>query len=654
MRQRGAGSRAVAAADFGLDFGLVDDKQESLLARQSDAEFRTVENTDFGLSIPYSARSLRSKTGNSPHSRRLSSRYPSQTPGSRNRTGSSIRSARHNPQQVEHNGADAPQLGGNQSVENVHQAKRRRLSPAAVTPIQLSAKPPAAASTGGIRSGRRSSREVFTVAEDNDGEEGLEPLHTPGAIAFQRIQDSPLFFPEHEPNKENDNATPAYQREDGSLLASQGVKGGQPSILYPRNSVSRAKEDALGLVINNARIPEAKDGPEGTEAGGRSNDTHVMSLEKSLPTSNNTGSSSHKRRKKRKSVILVRKKRRSSGVNEVSLQQTEIPSEAPGSSGSLETPQPAPSQSTSRVRARRYANTKSRDKDEDSPPPSRSGSPTRTDGDDDETYIQESSPEPQTPALSKKVGDNIHRGATRTQNPRSSKGGTSRPTFPILTHRLTNSSRLPTIDEANENDVHSENAFANRDDLERDRSEPNAVDVLAQICRETIENCVRRMSEDMQPSERAALKVRRTALEEFGRDLNDELFELSEAAENRIILEARVRKSKREKAFMQTEWIELRKERERIALECDAVRRRHWQCEDDARERWDLSEAARRAELELERNDPANEAGLECLLRSVLNNVSSASEEGGLLDRVKSFNAQLENTALFLEGRHGH
>ena len=50
-------------------------------------------------------------------------------------------------------------------------------------------------------------------------------------------------------------------------------------------------------------------------------------------------------------------------------------------------------------------------------------------------------------------------------------------------------------------------------------------------------------------------------------------------------------------------------------------------------------------------NEGSSVAGLEFLLRSVSENVSSAAEgsQGGLLSQVRAFNAQLEMTARKLE-----
>jgi hypothetical protein len=141
-------------------------------------------------------------------------------------------------------------------------------------------------------------------------------------------------------------------------------------------------------------------------------------------------------------------------------------------------------------------------------------------------------------------------------------------------------------------------------------------------------------------------------LQAFSKDLDDELFIMSETLENRINLEARVRKARRQKAGAQAECLELCRERARIALEIDRVRREHWEYEEETRQRWEVSEAARRVEMEIEMYDvDVDDEGLEFSFRSVSDVVSRQASQGGMLDRVKDFNAQLERMALLLEGR---
>lgn len=274
--------------------------------------------------------------------------------------------------------------------------------------------------------------------------------------------------------------------------------------------------------------------------------------------------------------------------------------------------------------------------------------------DSDESYV-EGSPEAETPAVSRQVSRKVSK-QTRKSRPQSSgvegsennTGKSGKSTFPILTHRLTNISTLPVINENEHEDEGTpfEETSANRS---AERSQPNVVDVLAQICREIVSNMIESVDQTASASTKAASKNKRTALDAFGKDLEDELFTISEALENSISLEARARKSKREKAALQAEYMELRKQREQIALKCDLVRRQHWECEEDTRQKWTLSQAARSVERCIARNEVIEDEGIEFLLKSVTDTVSSASGQGGSLDKVKSFNAQLENMALLLE-----
>lgn len=296
------------------------------------------------------------------------------------------------------------------------------------------------------------------------------------------------------------------------------------------------------------------------------------------------------------------------------------------------------------------------------PEPSRSRHPGRNrrelplqedEEDGDETYIQEASPEPPTPAPAKNTSTKRTQQKKVTQSEGQGRSKPAIPTFPVLTHRMTNVSALLTIHEEPDQESQTMESERSTSNMPHERSQPNVVDVLAQICRETIANLVESISRSVQPAERTATKTKRAALEAFGEDLNEELFQMSEAVENRVELEARVRKSRREKVGLQLEYIEIRKQRERIALKCDSVRRRHWECEQDVREKWNISEAARRVELDMDRNEEEVDEGVEFLLRSVTNNVSNLSDAGGILDRAKAFNAQLENMALMLERRQG-
>ncbi|KAL2421232.1 hypothetical protein ABEF95_006852 [Exophiala dermatitidis] len=525
------------------------------------------------------------------------------------------------------------------------------------------------------RSDRRSGRKASTTTEGG-ALRGTETSQT-SKIATLEILGSPSSSQDDEANKENYTGKATEPRRELSAARARDAVGLRERTPQFADSIPSVNTPALRLSTNRGGVGDLHVW-EDNEQHGSNNGTPPVPDESTNRPLPSAGSSKPKRRKKRKSVILVRKKRRSSGPGENQPGQTEVPIREPDTqaspappTGVLTLPPASRRQTRNSLKKDLRANIGGSPSVSGTPPPKQmeedgdetynkessveltTPAPTKQTeegDDDDESYIQESSPEPTTPATTKRIKRTSKGGRRRTSSKRDAlppKKAHSKTRFPFLTHRLTNLSRLPPIHETNEDGKHGDDPL----DMTNDRGQPNVVDVLAQICRETIENLIEGTSTSRPLSDRAAMKTKRDALEAFGRDLDDELFELSEVVENRIQLEARVRKSRREKASLQAEWLALRKERERIALECDAVRREHWECEDDARQRWNLSEAAKRAEIELSRETHSAEKGIEFLLRSVASNVSSASAEGGLLDKVKRFNAQLESMALLLENK---
>lgn len=217
---------------------------------------------------------------------------------------------------------------------------------------------------------------------------------------------------------------------------------------------------------------------------------------------------------------------------------------------------------------------------------------------------------------------------------------------------MANAHKLPRIDEAGESDLDSEDERAREAELKStiDRPVPNVVDVLAQYCRETVEAAVQRLDAGI-ASNRAERKRKQTALQRVGQELDDRLYEMSAAIEARIQLEAQARRAKREKSQLQARWLDIRRQREEIALRCDGIRQQNWERERDREAKWTISEAAHKLELEVERNNAPEEESLEYMLRAVAADVSNSHGDGGLLERIKSFNSQLEHMAGVLEGR---
>ena len=257
---------------------------------------------------------------------------------------------------------------------------------------------------------------------------------------------------------------------------------------------------------------------------------------------------------------------------------------------------------------------------------------------EDETYIpEEVSPEPPTPAINKKRRAAKIVPSIESDNPAPARhhSSSSEPGsgFPITTHRLVNTSALPTITE--ENEVASDDDL---DPLHNTRTAPNAVDVLSQICRETVAAAITNIHTTATGSE---LKRKIDALESFGRELESRLFDMSAAVENRLTLEGRVRSSKREKSAMQNRWMEVRRQREEVALRMDAVRREHWDGEEQGAQSWRVSEGCFGVGVVLERERGSEIEGLEGLIGSISRGVSGF-EGGGVLQRVKDFNARME------------
>ncbi len=287
--------------------------------------------------------------------------------------------------------------------------------------------------------------------------------------------------------------------------------------------------------------------------------------------------------------------------------------------------------------------------------------------DEDETYLEPTSPVVPTP---KTVAKKPRRKKVATKGPRSSTSSSAQTrrrkgkpnTFPVLTHRLTNISALPTITEEAEpaSDENSDTEPSSRGTFTKfhDRPTPNAVDVLAQFCREDIEAAIEKVSNTTtttaaavpgaaaEPSSRTALKRKRTALQAFASALETRLFDLSTAVEHRLSLEARVKQSAREKGEMQARWMEVRRERERVAARMDEVRMQQEEWEREDGEVKGLSERLWRTELEVEKGEEVE--GLEWKLRTVAEGVSGRVG-GGLLERVREFNGVLERVAGVLD-----
>ncbi|EFE35251.1 uncharacterized protein ARB_06208 [Trichophyton benhamiae CBS 112371] len=251
-----------------------------------------------------------------------------------------------------------------------------------------------------------------------------------------------------------------------------------------------------------------------------------------------------------------------------------------------------------------------------------------------------------------------------------------RSTVPVRVHRLPKISALQEWSDAEEStrstpaDVR-EPASVNpslRPPQIPSRSGMNAADVLSQICRETLEKTLSTLDSAIERESNRTRQVewtrKRKVVEAFGTELEGRLFEMSELLDSNYVLAMRLRKEKKEVLALRNQLMDIRKERDEIALQADEVRRRFSADESAKTEHGAINNALHDLQLAVDRSQKkvGNEdvdgstnpfAGLEFLLRTVSQDVCSSSSDshGGLLNQVKSFNSQLQRTAALLDRR---
>ena len=134
-------------------------------------------------------------------------------------------------------------------------------------------------------------------------------------------------------------------------------------------------------------------------------------------------------------------------------------------------------------------------------------------------------------------------------------------------------------DDADADDVlNSEIPFTNRSGV-------NAVDVLAQMCEEIIDMSLNGLHETLGNAQDAAtkkeLRTKISALKAFQEELKTRLLEHTIALDTLHALKRRVREAQKAKLRLRERIIQIRAEREQVALRMDAVRVKH---EEDSKE----------------------------------------------------------------------
>lgn len=184
---------------------------------------------------------------------------------------------------------------------------------------------------------------------------------------------------------------------------------------------------------------------------------------------------------------------------------------------------------------------------------------------------------PEEPTPTEEAADS--QPARERRKPREPRGET----VPVTVHRLANSSALGMmytsgVSEDENEDSADELSTRQKTKLPK-RGGVNPADVLGQICRETLEKTLTALKNGIEnesnTQRRAEWTRKRKAVEAFGSELDGRLLDLSEMLDSNFVLGVQLKKEKRDMIDLRTHLYKVRKEREAIALQMDAVRAKH-------------------------------------------------------------------------------
>ncbi|KAJ2989345.1 hypothetical protein NUW58_g3515 [Xylaria curta] len=199
-----------------------------------------------------------------------------------------------------------------------------------------------------------------------------------------------------------------------------------------------------------------------------------------------------------------------------------------------------------------------------------------------------------------------------------------------------------------------------------DHKSPNVVDVMLQMCEESMDRYLSALHEEASqadgPASRKVFRTKLRTAEAFQEELRTRLQAQTIALDNLRTLKKRVRATQKEKVSLRNEILRIRGEREQVALKVDAVRMRHEAANKESLHQLGLSSTMDDIELAIENGKIAPEpnpkerkaaelANLDLLISQITNQVGVTGEGGGALKQIKDFNMFLERVATALEGR---
>jgi hypothetical protein len=217
------------------------------------------------------------------------------------------------------------------------------------------------------------------------------------------------------------------------------------------------------------------------------------------------------------------------------------------------------------------------------PEPDQEDEPAPTKARRGRTKKSRAAEEPETTTREVEAETETAQGRRKPREPRGE-------TVPVTVHRLFNPSALGamyTSAGSGDEDEESADELSTRQKTKLpNRGGVNPADVLSQICRETLEKTLTALNNgianETNTQRRAEWTRKRRAVEAFGSELDGRLLDLSEMLDSNFVLGVQLRKTKREMMDLRSHLYKVRRERESIALQMDAVRGKHME-EENAR-----------------------------------------------------------------------
>ncbi|GAD94966.1 predicted protein [Paecilomyces variotii No. 5] len=689
MRQRGAGTRQIKAVDFGFSFGLPAAEPEQLPSQPPQPS----------ANLPGSgASSRRSATPNkqlTPPSRPAKATPSSGSHSSQRSAPRSSSSRNHLPERpstFDIPSDDVPDQG--------RSAKRRRISPRSES----------AKSTPGAQRTGQPQPDIVASNDDAQPEPSVSPNlpekpSTNTKTTYRKSRDNTST---EEPASLTANGTNGIDQDHAEEIQSADTPGSsiQTSKIQRKNRLSTAKErrksgptvESSADVNDTRRVEEPVDQP--VEAAQPSRSSKRSSKKTAEPQETASPQEIRKRGRAAKTTRNAdknttketspveessrqpKRSRKSLGKQREVVQDVESAEERPEAD-----PEEAEEQEEDQASRRNPSKKKGKQQKSAGRPPARGrrstesipedpeASSSRQQRDvDEEEQVEEPAAEASTQrkqsagkkaakkAKSRK-GKTIETEDTQETGTSAREKKTRGETVPVTVHRLVN---VEVLNAAPDSEESADDAESTAKQLSG-RSGVNPADVLSQICRETLDKTLTTLKDgianESNQARRAEWTRKRKAVEAFGTELEGRLFEMSEMLDSNFSLSAQLKKAKRKMADMRSRLLHIRRQREDVALRMDEVRRKHAEDENAKMARNAINNSLHSLELAIDRNKSRNErssddehpsprtAGLEFMLRAVAENVSSAApgSQGGLLNQIKSFNAQLERTAKRLE-----